>query len=277
MQKLVSKEKKAIIDAKKKEREEQADKLYFRLHDLGKKIPVTIYGNSERLVKMLTLIKSIKDVLDTYYSKRIATLSPKDLEKLNNLHKEVVELNKEIQKNNYEQFKVIEIYMNDFLTQIEFINASIKAMSKLNKDITKHAESIESSSPLKSLQDQLESIRKSLSEKYNLRKDIFDEIKQLEIKRLSLTKTIQDNQEIIESNKVINIASDDENEIIKKTQKELNELEEIYEKKQKDYLKYDDEYNELFNTQSDLVSKIENLSTKKGGRKTRKKRNKKMN
>ncbi len=273
---LISKQNKANIDAKKKEREEQADKLYFRLHDLRKKIPVTIYGNSERLIKMFNLVKNIKDLLDTYYSKRIATISPKDLEKLNNLHKEVIALNKEIEKNNYEQFKVIEVYMNDFLTQIGFINSSIEAMSKINKDITKHAASIESNSPLKSLEDQLESTKKSLSEKHQLRKDTLGEIKELEAKKKLLINTIEENQDIIKSNEVTKISSDNENEIIKKTQKKLDETEEIYVNKQNEYLKYDNEYDELMKKQTELIGKIELLKSKKGGRKTRKRRNKKV-
>lgn len=268
---LVSKEKKALFDAEEKKNKEQRDKIYDRLHDLRVKLPVTIYGNSERLIKLHDLIVNIKDVLDQFFAKKIATLSPKDMQKLSELHAQVVNLNKKIQANNYDQFKVIEDYMNDFLEQIDFINSTIEAMNKLNKKVGNIK--LSSSGPkssLSELEDKLQTTEKSLTEKKDLLKTISDDIQQMTIELMTYKSTIESTNEIIESNKQTNTPYADETKIIAETEKKLKELEEKILKKQEEDEKYEKEYNELVKQRLQITSAIEDIKKKKGGHKTRK-------
>ncbi len=268
---LVSTEKKALFDAEEKKNKEQRDKIYDRLHDLRVKLPVTIYGNSERLIKLHDLIVNIKDVLDQFFAKKIATLSPKDMQKLSELHTQVVNLNKKIQANNYDQFKVIEDYMNDFLEQIDFINSTIEAMNKLNKKVGNIK--LSSSGPkssLSELEDKLQITEKSLAEKNALLKTISDDLQQMNIELMTYKSTIESTNEIIESNKKSNTPYDDENKIIAETEKKLKELEEKILKKQEEDEKHEKEYNELVKERLKLTSDIEDIKKKKGGHKTRK-------
>ncbi len=267
---LISKELKDIKDAKDKEREDLSFKLYIKLHDLGKKIPASIYGNTDRLIKMLGLIKNIKDLLDKYFSKRISTLSPKDLEKLKNLHTEVVALNTQIEKNNYDQFKVIEVYMNDFLEQINFINSSITAVSKLNTNIK--TSSTVSKSELSDLEDKLEKISTSLSEKNQLRKDIHEDLKQFKIKELEIETSFNETNDIIKSKQLLNETHEDEDKKIEEIKKNIKELNEKKKKKEEEYIKYDNEYNELLKKHIELSNDISKIKGKKGGNKTKKRR-----
>jgi len=264
----ISKEEKEIYDMEKQKEKEQYDQIYFRLHDLGKKIPTTLYGDSSRLTKLLELILSIQDVLDIYFSKRIATLSPTDLKKLSDLHDQVVKLNKEIEKNNYQQFKVIEIYMNDFLEQIQFINSSIEAIHELDSTLdTQSASVAETKDTIQELKDKIDSISKQLSEKKKIIKSLNDELYQFKADKILKDKSIEQLNAIIQSNKSISHDSE---------MKQLNdlhkELEEKIKKKQEEYDIQDKEYEELQNNQLELTSKLDQLKSKKGGRNTRKKR-----
>jgi chromosome segregation ATPase len=274
---FVSKEDKKLYDIEKQKEKEQSLKIFDRLHDLRKKIPTTLYGNSDRLIKLLELIKEIKEVLDKFIYKRISTISPKDMEKLSNLHNQIVLLNKEIQRNNYEQFKVIEIYMNDFLEQISFINSSIDAMSKLNKtlDVSKLSIVTETKNTLKELQDKLNEITTKLSEKNQLLKDSNDELHNLNVSYKLLENTIKEEHEKIEANKKMGIPYDQETKMIEDTQKKFDELSEKILKKQEERDKYENEYNDIRKEQLSISIKIDELKSKKGGRKTRKKNRKK--
>lgn len=269
------------VSNKDKKKTEQFDKeklnmLYDRLHDMRKSIPKTIYGNSDNLFKLLELIKKTKEVLDNFIYKRRTTISPKDMEKLTKLYNQIVLLNKQIEYNNYKQFKVIEEYMNDFLEQIQFINSSINAVSKLNEtiDISKLNTPVAQNS-LKELQDKLDSITIKMSEKNKLVKDLNSELDNLNVTHKLLENQLKELNDIIILNKKNGTSYENEEKNIEETQKKFNESAKKILKKQEERDKYDNEYTDLRKEQLEITTKIEELKNKKGGRKTRKKRNRK--
>jgi hypothetical protein len=224
--------------------DQKSNMIYSRLNDLRVKMPKTIYSNSDKLIRLLELTQSIKSILDSYTIKTITKLSASDKQKLMILQKQIIMINNKIQKNNYEQFKVIETYMNEFLDLIRFINKTYDAFDKM--DTTKSKETKQNK--LQTLQDKKEEIEKKiidLSQKIISKEN---EIKQLDGKLFTLEKTIE--------------TLSKESDTFKKTNDEIKKLKEKRSTLYQDIEQIDIEKNKLTSQLISVTSELNKLKKK---------------